>query len=408
MLRESGVVLGGTEMFGDYEFWVELIGYASIVSVAIFGLIGALSKEWDRRKEKAAAAKAQTQTAEAEGSTAGKASSFSWSYVAAIGIILSAVFAMTSNILQDWIDTEKQAEAAEKALADRQEQDRRFNAQIGHLASLNDQMRTANDASRSLMDGMGRSLQSQRRLLTAQDMLLTNARRAMLMTAGLTRQERENTTRVLRSVWDEANRISGGRVELLVTTTCGLEGEQSTPLLFANGVAVVTLLDESEANEDERGELEGWNAVATLGRSLYSFRQDSITASIEELQTLTRFHSFLAFLPDEISSPDQWRAGYLKIMLISRSPSIPGFDALVAAGTPVSERQGAGIPGRQQLRLPCEVNTTVFANGRMVGGGEAPVILVRDSNGEVSLVVETEAERVEEDSLPTFGGEAGD
>ena len=356
------------------ERWADIIGHLSLLSAAGFGLLALLT---DYKKD-------------------GKITF--WGKVAVIGIALSTVLSIASGTVQDRL----QAAADTKAREDRDIQTDRFTRQIAELRNLNRGMVEINRRSTDLLLQLGRSVRAQDRMLSTQTTLLSNARRSMLLTAGLTAQERENTDRVLRSLWDEANRISGGRLELLVTSTCNLEGERTMPLLFANAFATVTLLDEEQAAADDRGELTGWAAVGTIGKALYSFRQESITATIENLQTLTRFHSFIAFVPDEISSPDRWRNGYVKILLVNASPSFPGIDALTAAATPPTEQRA----GRQAqgLQLPCEAEATVIANGRMVASGEGPVMLVRESDGAISLVLETAAEPVEEESLPTFTG----
>lgn len=360
------------------EFLVDLIGYASIVSAAIFGMIGLFADY------------------KVEGRTT------VWGKVAAVGIVLSAVFGLTSAVLSQRAETAQRNQDRIEAEKERERAEAQYAGQIAQLLGINRRITGVNQTSSTLLGRMGESLAAQERTLAAQEVLLGSARQSMLMTSGLTLQERENTLRVLRSVWDEANRITGSRFEVLLKAQCDTGAETIAPPLFANATLFVTLLDERQAEEHDSGaELTGSAALELLGTSLFSFQQDNSLSTSGAPVGLSRFHSFMALFPDEVASPDVWRSGYFKTVVTTVAPaSFPGREALLEEA---ARRTGDASAKAGELgELPCEAVATVFANGRMLGETSGPVQLIKERDGTLLLGVETPAVSVEEGALPVF------
>jgi len=92
-----------------------------------------------------------------------------------------------------------------------------------------------------------RLLGDMRRSLAAQDLLLTNARRSLLLTAGLGVQERENSARVLLGLWNESTRVTAGLIVLQITAYCGpVRADRDFPRLFTDAsIAGVQMLPPS-------------------------------------------------------------------------------------------------------------------------------------------------------------------
>ena len=386
-------------MFGDYEFWVQLVGYASIVSVAIFGLIGALSKEWDRRREQAAAAEAAAEPA-AEAATPANPKpappAFPWSYIAAIGIILSAVFAMTTNILRDRIDDRKSLAAAIKAKADRDELDGNFRKQLNGLRTLRGQMVEANRTGEKLRSGMAQTLQSQA-------LLLANASRSILMTSLLTRQERANSHRLLEDLWRESNRITGGTINAVVAYTCPVELQDLLPFMSEDAYAKVTIRRPG-SEEWAADELISLDQRVTLPR-----------AGIEDMpyNQVTRFSPFLVDSTfAEFQDPRRWEGATVQV-------NVTGVDvrllARMHAFTPLPSlrwreftTRDMPVDGPSDVRVvPCHARMGLFVNERGIAGGmEGEIVIVRarsdDRQGRV--FVRFRPEEVDMDDFPQFNG----
>jgi len=375
----------------DKEFWVELIGYASIVSVAIFGLVGALSKEWDRRNE-LKAKEAATDAAEA-GETPKPASGFSWSYIAAMGIILSAVFAMTTSILKDKIAADKKEADEIAAGKERDEQNRRFAEQIARLTELNTKVQSANETSQRIMADMGRSLE-------AQDLLLTNARQSMLMTAGLTEQERTNTSRVLRTMWDDANRIGASSLMLWVQYRCSpVSSGESFPALLPNASAIVYVAPAAEmarleiaANTFATEPVLRRTASGVAFTSADQTMRVSVDRSVDgdHVTQDSRFTNFNA--PDlrGLQAPDKWRDVVVEVTLRGFQPGIVSEAARLLDEQPqrdeelmeffrfpaMTEEEAERIEDWGASRLPCLVEMELQVNGRIVATSEGHLVQV--------------------------------
>jgi hypothetical protein len=362
-------------------FLVNLIGYASIVSAAVFGMIGLF----------------------AEYKVDGKTTV--WGKVAAVGIALSAAFGLTSTVLQRRAEAAQHEDDRLAAEKERKDAQQKYDSQIAQLLRLNAQVTGVNQTSSALMQRMGASLLAQQRTLSAQRLLLTSARQAMTLTSGLTAQERENTGRVLKSLWDDTNRIDGARIEIVASATCETDDGERGELLFDNGMATVSLFTDEEAEQDARGEFTGWERLSVLERSLYSFQQASARLG-PELGAVTRFHSFISWGPDLTSNPELWRTSHGQITIIAPvSPELRRIAAAAVAEAPAQSRPTSSPSpiSRGSLQVvPCEASAAVVANGRMVMEAEAPVKIARDADGVETLQVEFPLQEIEDDRLPVF------
>lgn len=341
---------------GDREFWVNLIGFASIASAAIFGLLALFT---DYKKD-------------------GKITQ--WGRLYAGGIALSAVFAMTSAVLQ------KRIAAAEAAAGERAADDQRalqkaqFDTQLGHLTRLNGRMEEVSSANQRLLHDMTRSL-------TAQGVLLTNAQRGMLLTARLGVQERENTGRVLRSLWDESSRVTGSSISVTVAYLCRPEPGRDFPRLLAQNarahlrvgpMAVANRLREP-LNQFSTEPVLGGEGVAqfeSLDQQVTVIR--ATVAEWGELIQVNRFGPFNAERWLGLERPENWEGRAIELIVDGFEP---GLIAAAAAATPDDvEAEFAAefarsfvIPGYWRENgeltvsvLPCPVRMAVFVNGRDV------------------------------------------
>lgn len=352
---------------GDREFWVNLIGLASIASAAIFGLLALFT---DYKKD-------------------GKITR--WGRLYAGGIALSAVFAMTSAVLQKRIAADEAAAGERAARGQRALQKAQFDTQLGHLARLNGRMEEVSGANQRLLHDMTRSL-------TAQGVLLTNAQRGMLLTARLGVQERENTGRVLRSLWDESSRVTGGSISVTVSYVCGPQLGRDFPRLLAQNARAHLQVGPMAVANRLREPRNQFSTVPILGgegvAELESLDQQvtvnrAVAAEWGELIQISRFGPFNSDHWLGFERPENWEGVAIELVV---SGFEPGVVAAAAAATPDDVAADfAGefprlfvVPGylRQNGELtisvlPCLVHMAVLVNGREVADARGVMVQFR-------------------------------
>ena len=385
---------------GDREFWLNLIGYASIVSAAIFGLLALFT---DYKKE-------------------GKITR--WGRLYAGGIALSAVFAMTSSVLQKRIAADEAAAGAESARRQQERQQTQFDTQLDHLQRLNGQMAWVNENSSTILDRMTASLRTQARLLTS-------AQQGMLLTSRLGVQERENTGRVLRGLWDETNRISANSVVVNLTFTCMGRGPGNLPALFPQGSGVVAELILWHQGDEERiPPRSQWVASDRFDRTKLILHapdggvhltsiahqpvlQQTRTGDVAVNGQAVRFASFSGDI-SRYAYPESWRDLFVELRLSVQQPgAIEQFRAfrssLLQLDRRALERQHTfpDIPSEARLTgLPCTwVSASVEINDRTVVELSGVFIAIQmndhDDGGIFGLFP---FERVRQNVFPRYGG----
>lgn len=378
--------------FGDKEFLVDLISYASIVSAAIFGLLALFT---DYKKD---------------------GTITRWGRIAAGGIAVSAVFAMTSAVLQKQIASDEQAAGEAAAERQRDEQQAQFDQQMDRLHTLDRQMRQVNEDNRTLLGSMEESL-------LTQSVLLTNARRSMLMTAGLGAQERANTAQVLRTMWSDANRIDGASIELFVTYSCQVREGRELPRLLSEGADVLVAVTPAEsiaptrlpatAFEPEMRWFYGDRTELTAFLHDFSWRRNRGSVGPNMIHVM-RYGRFIGEAMGPFREVENWRGAAIEI--------------LVTAPPPVSEAELAAIfqsemGGKEELLdtyalsqeelesphyraavLPCETQMALMVNGRILARPRTELVLVSRWPGFFGprLVLKSHAMLVDPSALPRF------
>lgn len=383
------------------EFVVTLVGYASIVSAAIFGMIGLF----------------------AEYKVDGKTTV--WGKVAAVGIALSAAFGLTSAVLQ------RRADAAHRELSriaaddERRKSEKQYREQVGRLFEINRTVAGVNETSATLLKNMGTSLEAQDRMLTDQRRLLANARESMLMTSRLQSQQRRGTTKVLRGLWNEANRVSGATIVAAVAYNCSVGWDAYFPILPEEGRAQLTLVPMAK--------------VAAEGVPLTRFRAGYVQGSVDltaidqrttlhreptgevGFQQISRFSPF-AFGADDLealSSPENWDGMAVELMVVGVQPDLAqrmaavasrpvrGRDALaekydLSAG--VAAAPGPDDDGARVAVMPCQADMFLFINDRQVAEAQGLVVQLWDRPGDRigRIIVKFPIVAVDTDDFPRF------
>lgn len=370
---------------GDREFWVNLIGFASIASAAIFGLL-ALFTEYKKK---------------------GKVTR--WGRLYAGGIALSAVFAMTSAVLQKRIAADEQAKGERRARDQRETQQTQFNTQLGHLERLNDQMQRVNAASS--------------RLLTDQRILLTSAQQGMLLTSRLAAQERENNGRVIRTLWFDANRIRASSVEVEISYDCAMRAGVSQPRLLDEGDRLVLGLTPASALNDVHLPLTIFQGQSMLiqrnttfaisARHEFSWQRRAIDASETEAARIWTEHTYryaFAGRIGDFENPDTWRGAAVEI-LITAPLQMPQstFEEMFMGGLGGADALRERFPGTRDVferyAVPCGTQVYVIVNGHYVAHPDSGLVLVRNALGSGPyLALKAHAVAVDVSDLPRFAG----
>jgi hypothetical protein len=370
---------------GDREFWVNLIGFASIASAAIFGLLALFT---DYKKD-------------------GKVTH--WGRLYAGGIALSAVFAMTSAVLQKRIAADERADGEQAASDQRDLQKGQFDTQLRHLTRLNGHMERVNAASTDL--------------LNAQRVLLASAQQGMLLTSRLGVQERENTGRVIQTLWYDANRIRASSLEVEVSYDCWMRGDVPQPHLFDEGDQLLLGLTPAEPLNDMhlplttfQGQslpIRAYTTVLTSSRHEFSWQRRAIDASETAAAAVWTQHTYrysFAGRIGDFENPDTWRGAAIEI-LVTAPLQMPQstFEELFVGGLGGADALRARFPGTtgvfERYLVPCHTGVYLIANGHYVAHPDSGIVLVRNALGSGPiLVLKAHAVAADVRDLPRFAG----
>jgi hypothetical protein len=381
------------------ERWLDVISKASLLFAAGFGLLGLLT---DYKKD-------------------GKITR--WGKIAAAGIVASAVLSIAAGFFRDRME----AEAATAAKAQRNLEASRFDVQLGQLKNLNRTMSLVNRRNTTLLASAQGSLLAQERLLTSQGALLSSARRSMLLTAGLTAQERENTGRVLRGLWDEENRVRGDTIKLDVTYDCGARDGTQFPLLLASGArAEVGLVPLTEARAagipfktfDDRRILPGAIVLTSVDQRVIVHPKGMLGAMRRQNQ-VSRFSAFYGPDLERLAQPEQWSDLAVEVVVTALQPRLVdemrGIVGLMTIGGKGALQESYDVSSRvadpaYQVGIleACTAHMALLVNERTLANSKGRVVQVREnaSDRRGLVVVKFFITGVKGEALPRYSDAA--
>jgi len=328
-------------MTWSWQLLLSLITIATAVIAAGFGILGLTTKykEEDGRLTR-------------------------YGRIAVCGVVVSAFFAISSQAIKDRMAYEQSekakedAEAARKnAVAEQARQQKEYKDQIDELVKAN----------KSLL-----ALQGD--MTTALETGTTNIQRSesiLQSTIALREQQRRSSHRMLRSIWDSANRVSGGEVVLMLGLNCK-PGTNVWSLrnLFNGALASVRVADgrlASAAGDVATGLVfhalpQDFELVASHNETTVHKKQDSGGGRVE--QTI-QFGPFFGY--GELGNYaliERWGGAAAQFRVEKRDLSMEELrDAFGALGTeePVaSSNDGFLYP------IPCTVQFHLSVNGLML------------------------------------------
>lgn len=341
------------------ELAVDILTVASVVSAAVFGALGLFT---DYKKD-------------------GKVTRYG--FVAAVGILLSAVMSIAVGLLQDRIETERRAEAAEAEKAKREEENRRFGQQINRLTYVS----------------------------TALGNLMSDTQRSLSLTEQIGTQQRTSTDRTLRTMWEDANRIDPTGISATVNYVCMLKKGASLPLLLReNPYMEIYLLPAREARRRVKSyntfSLRSALRIPTQGRRPWSARNaqeepdradgGAMLRSVEVQAFVNRADGYFfqisrfgPFYPQGMwpyTTPESWRN--LAVEAVIRGPATHSMETLAGAlRDPMRDHRRLAeiydgldaISDRAELSwLPCGTLLQIRINGRLVIEQAGVLVRYRD------------------------------
>lgn len=360
------------------EFIVTLVGYASIVSAAVFGMIGLF----------------------AEYKVDGKTTV--WGKIAAVGIALSAAFGLTSAVLQRRADSAQRELTRIAADKEREEARTQYLEQVGQLLKLNRTVTGVNETSATLLENMGLSLKAQDRMIGDQRRLLASAHASMLMTSRLQTQQRKGTTSILRGLWDETNRVSGATIVAAVAYQCAVDPDKYFPILADEGRAELILIPMARVERERvplarfRSDyLEGSVDLTAIDQKTTLHRDLTGEVTFQQISRFSPF-AFGAAGLQALSSPENWKGMAVELRVVGVQPELAQRLAAVAR-EPLRGREAlaetydlsSGVAARLSANdnarvavLPCKADMFFFINDRQVAQAQGLVVQLWDGPGD--------------------------
>ena len=169
---------------------------------------------------------------------------------AAVGIVLSAIFSLGIRWAQDSLDHEASENARLAAEAERKKMQQRFDRQqqsltnlLAGLQKVASDLEEVQTQSYALTNSMEKSVylqdQAKNRLLLAANNI-----------DDLSRQENQNTGKVIKSLWYEVNRVNLESARVRLRVLCSLNGTHSVPnFISADSFQANLRVVSSEAKE---------------------------------------------------------------------------------------------------------------------------------------------------------------
>jgi hypothetical protein len=336
-----------------------------------------------------------------------------------VGIALSALCSLGTQWGQSKLTARRGEEAASAALAQRQQEAQRFNQQMHRLGGLATNLNQLNGASVKLNQ---RAEESLRQLAAVQ----ARVGQSLFATRQIGAQNQRNTAQVLRTMWDDANRINASSLAVTVNYSCGpVTGD--FPRLMDDGATMVVRV--ARLTDRQRAGLSptGFHTSLLLdsgGAATFRSAEQRITVSRAptvdgaQVDQVARFTAFQSPNLGQFSDPANWRGAVVEAIIFTYQPNLL---AAAAAATPDLELGGrADVANHYDLTnvrsdddyslsmLDCPVQMTLVVNGRFVATAEGRIVHVNEHDEDVRglVVVKFPIVPVDAAAFSTFGAAA--
>jgi hypothetical protein len=311
------------------------------------------------------------------------------------------------------------AAGVELLLANIKKQNQLLSEAASKAASADKERRAAEEAARvrdlllknlataALSETKRRADSTAQRLLSLETAAREERRdnRLALRVGGVAVAEQQNTGRVLKSLWEEAHRIEGTRIEVLAEHNCTSKtiGKRLSIIGQPSQVSMILF---GEEGEDLRPPVIHFAQLASVKAMLFSLKQEELDLALEgEADSpIMHFHTFYAFAPDAIASPEDWRKGYVKLVI----QGLAARDLPADLEGPGNSEAMSRVPkswasdNNVTRLLPCSITTTLLINGRTLATGTGPIGLTGDGQKPATFVAEIPTMPVDNAQLPRY------
>jgi hypothetical protein len=335
--------------------------------------------------------------------------------IAVIGIVLSALFSLGTQWGQAKLDSERTKQANDEATKQLAAEARRFRRQMSGLRSLSRDLTALNNQNRELRDRAEASLA---------EILSVQARvgESLTATRQIGTQERRNTATVLRTMWEDANRINASSLALTVTYRCGpvTTGETFPLLLAENATATIRVAsispDQHAGLPNRRFSTQMLLDVETAAEFESTDQRVTVTRDRsvdgDEVNQVSYFTSFVAEDLKGFERPDRWSNVAIEVLVSGYGAPLTNAaqsldDALGDKEALAEHYDVSRIADNDDYRvsfLPCPVYMYLLVNGRWVATAEGRLVRVWEWDEDVRglAVVRFPIVAGNQDAFPRF------
>jgi hypothetical protein len=298
--------------------------------------------------------------------------------IALAGIGMSALLSLGTQSVKAETDRISAKDAEDKHQQELSTQLDLFKAQSLALTQLDSKQRRALQETQQIQGQVTRTLAG---LQFVQDRVDQSVR-----AIGLVGQKQDiQTARVLRTMWEDANQIHNGSLQLTVVYNCPVKrGTHRLNILREGAVAIVQAIPLADAKRIGIKPTALQMVLPQEPVSLISTTQSVTfypddTGPEPRLQQISRFTHFIGEVPLELRSPRWWREAVVEMAVWT--PFIPAKEELgEIAGTDLTPTEIGrlydltGVQSKVVSGLPCNANVSLESGGHIIAYSEGWVI----------------------------------
>jgi len=341
--------------------------------------------------------------------------------VALAGIGLSALLSLSTQSVKAEADRRSSEQADEKHQAELAKELDLFAGQSVALTQVDAKQRRALAETQLVQDRLSQSL-------SALQLVQRNVARSVSAIDIVGQKQDSHTARMLRTMWEDSNRIDGNRIEILMVNQCVASGSGEIPSILPAGatariaVAPASMLSSLHVPLNTFSTdllLDSVSPVENKTVTFSSMSQRVDVAKIHSVDTTvvmqqTRFGPFMTQKPGAYSSPEEWRSAVVEILISGQQGGLANAvkeatDERLEGKEELARRYT--IPGNIRLNddyivngLPCETSLYLMLNGRIVATGDVSVVQVSEWDEDVRglVVVKSPVVPIIASALPQF------
>ena len=335
--------------------------------------------------------------------------------VALAGIGLSALMSLSTQTLKAEFDRKSAKAADEKHQQELEDQLDNFKKQSAALSLLDGQQRRALAGTQQIQGQVTKTLAG---LKTVQDRVDQSVR-----AVGLVGQKQDvHTARVLRTMWNDANRIDGNSIELIMQNYCLASGSEEIPRILSAGATAQIRVAPRVTLKSLAVPPDSFSTHLLLPDDgvTFSSKDQRYEVSANRTVDTTEFKQFTRFGPFQVnrigpfSSPETWRNAVVEILISGQEPGLARTVEQAAQGLIQDEN---GLRGRyfipqeilsnddySMAGLPCSTWLYLMVNGRQLAALDVNVVQVWEHDEDVRglVVVKSHVSPVDSGALPQF------